>query len=291
MRLIVVMNCSDCHNPIPPSSAKCCHCGRPSLFPNVTAALEEQADLQARYDAAMNRAAIDGTLANVQDLENHLSSSRAVVNRPLSDLIKLAENDNAFSVYPTYYHLSENIRLQKGEEFDSLRQAADSIFFTGYQKDIRFAALSLDSIGLANFGDCSWVLREDMTGFRASLFEENTTLFYLNSGSIKGTSDVPKGYRSIWADRAKLAVAKLAGKLKTTTTPSEYQKLLLDEGPTTKDDDCIEVHVFGPMSILTIEEVTFQPIPTTIPKRNQKFRAAEIEGVKEKLSKHSVKVS
>ncbi len=130
--------------------------------------------MQDRYDSAMNDSLSRGVIAHVNDFENALTRSFAVINRSLSELERLVGNE--FDTYATYYFLSEGIRLQKGEEFDSLRQAADSIFFTGYQKEIRFAALSLDSNGLSNYGDCSWVLREKMIAHRTSLFEDNTTL-------------------------------------------------------------------------------------------------------------------
>jgi hypothetical protein len=258
------------------------------LFPNVILASEEQPELEDHYKNALADAASRGVGASVADFETMSKKSHAVINRSLSELEQLAGND--FEVYKTYYHLSEGIRLQKGEEFDSLRQAADGIFFTGYRKEIRFAALSLDSTGLYNYGDCSWILRENMITHRASVFVENTTLYYMKN-DIKGSKDIPKGYRAAWGDRAKLCVVKLASEIDVSTSFASYPGIILHQGATSADDAIVEVHIFGPMTIRTIEEVTFKPIPTTISKRDRLIRSAKIEGVKEKLSAYGVKVS
>ncbi len=276
------MNCTFCNNKIPPSVSRCPHCAQPSLFPNVNIASEEQSFLKARYEQATTDALCSGTAANIDDFERALDKSFAVVNRSLSELERLAGSE--FEVYATYYHLSESIRLQQGEEFDSLRQAADSIFFTGFREEIRFAALSLNSNGLSNYGDCSWVLRENMIAHRASVFEDNTTLYYMNN-NIKGAKDVPKGYRATWNERAKLCVAKLAPKIDTTTNSVEYSDILLHQGATSKEDDFVEVHIFGPMTIRTIEEVTFTS------KIKNKAEQVKIKGIKEKLGKYGVKVN
>lgn len=281
--MILSLNCDYCKNDFPPSRRECPHCGQPSLFPNVTIALNQQSVLQDRYEKAKDDALSRGVSVNVNDFEKALGKSYVVINRSLSELNRLVGSD--FEVYATYYYLSEGIRLQKGEEFDSLRQAADSIFFTGYAKEIRFAVLSLDSIGLSNYGDCSWVLRENMIAHRASVFEENTTLYYMNNPIIKGAKDIPEGYRAIWADRAKLCVAKLAPKIDTATIPAQYSNILMHQGATSADDEIVEVHIFGSMTIRTIEEVTFTA------KIKNKAELAMIEGIKEKLGKYGVKVN
>src|SRR5215204_2199269 len=105
------------------------------------------------------------------------------------------------------------------------------------------------------------------------------------NNNIKGASDVPKGYRAVWSDRAKLCIAKLSSEIDTTTTTAEYLSILLKQGATSKEDECVEVHIFGPMTIWTIEEVTFK---ATIKNRAE---LAKIKGIKEKLRKYGVKVS
>ena len=282
-------NCSCCKNDFPLSKPQCPHCGQPSHFPNVDLALEEQSFLQKRYDKAKKEAQSKGVIANVDDFEKKLSTSRAVINRSISELLRLIGSE--FEGYATYYQLaSSSVRIQSGEIWDSRRQAADAIFFTNFQHEIRFATLSLDSIGLSNYGECSWIFRDDMISHRASLFEENTTLYYLNN-SVKDANDIPKGFRSVWSDRAKLGTAKLAASIDTTTDPAEYSNILLRQGATSAEDEFIEVHIYGSMTIRTIEEVSFNAIPDTLSEMDKNLRKIQIESVKEKLRKYGVKVN
>lgn len=283
------VNCSHCKNGFPLSLQRCPHCGLPGLFPNVTMALSEQGILQDRYDKAKSNAVTRGVIANVDDFEKALNKSCAVINRSTTELLKLIGSE--FECYATYYQLAlALVRIQSGEIWDSRRQSADAIFFTNYQHEIRFASLSLDSIGLSNYGDCSWIFRENMIAHRASVFKENTTLFYLKN-NYKEAKAVPKGYRAIWDDRAKLCIVKLAAKIDTATTSAQYSNILLRQGATSADDEIVEVHIFGSMTIRTIKEVTFNPIPTTLNKKDRKLRVAIIEGIKEKLGIYGVKIN
>lgn len=279
--------CHDCRNVISPSASKCPHCGRPGIFPNVNIAIYEQSALETRYKKEIEDAKSSGLIANVEDFERAANKSSAVISRSLDELQRVAGSDN--QLYATYYEL-EAIRMPSGEDWDSRRQVADFIFFTNYQREIRFAALSLDSVGLSNYGDCSWVLREEMITHRTSVFEMNTTIF-VRDNKITGADELPKGYRAIWDDRAKLCVTKLAKKINSKTKPNEYQYLLLYQGATSADDDFVEVHIFGPMTIRTIEEVIFKPLPSGLDKRTKRVKIAQIAGIKEKLAKYGVTVN
>lgn len=283
------MNCTFCDNNIPPSVSRCPHCAQPSLFPNVTDALREQSFLQERYNEAINEALSRRAAANVEDFEKKLSESCAVINRSLSELLRLTTSE--LDGYATYYQLaSSSLKTQSGEKWDARRQAADEIFFANYQHEIRFAALSLTSGGLTNYGECSWVFRENMISHRTSLFRENTTMYYLRE-DIKDTDSIPRGFRAVWEDRAKLCIVKLAQNIDTTTTSAEYSNILMHQGAATDDDEFVEVHIFGPMTILTIEEVTFNPVENTTSDVEKLMKLAMIVGIKEKLGKYGVKVS
>ncbi len=120
---------------------------------------------------------------------------------------------------------------------------ADEAMFHGYKEDIRFAALTLDMQGLANYGDCYIVLRTEMVAHRATVFEENSTMFMRRHGVLMSEADkLPRGFRATWANRGRLCVAKLFSKIDANTTGSEYSKLLVRQGATTADDDFVEVH-------------------------------------------------
>lgn len=280
-------NCGFCKNDIPPSVSLCPHCGRPSLFRNVEVALSEQDYLQDRYDKATSNALFRGVTANVDDFERALENSRAVINRSLSELQRLSASD--YELYATFYELAK-IRLPKEDRWTSIRKAADAAFFTDYEEEIRFAALSLNPDGLGNYGDCSFILKDNMISHRASLFEENTAVF-IERERIVGADKLPKGYKAVWADRVKLCVAKLAEKIDITTKSEEYSNLLVHQGPTSAEDEFVEVHIFGPMTIRTVEEVSFKEVPTTISKRERTAILAQIYGIKEKLRRYGVKVS
>jgi hypothetical protein len=280
------VTCPFCGNEVPQPSACCPHCGRPGYFWNVLAADEqdEREALDRRYQVARKDAIgrkADGVL---QDFEKALSASKAVIARYQSEVLRLATNTR--QLYGTYYQMIEaGLRLPDGDEWDVLRELADTVLFPKYKQDMRFGALSLDGHGLPNYGECSIVLREEMIADRASVFEENSALFVERHDiTISRKPSLPKGYRATWGERAKLCVAKLYGKIDSTTTPDKYSQILLAAGATLEDDDFIEVHIFGPMTVLTMEQVT-----VIAPHASK--RATIIRAIKSKLAKHNVQVN
>jgi hypothetical protein len=68
------------------------------------------------------------------------------------------------------------------------------------------------------------------------------------------------------------------------TLPSQYPGLLLHQGLTSKEDSFVEVHIWGPMTIRTVEQVIFSP--TTDPAQIVLFKS-----LKEKLQKAGVRVA
>jgi hypothetical protein len=278
--------CSDCGNEFIVSEERCPHCGRPGLYPNVYAAKEadEAKALQARYDSAKRDAAARGVASTVAGFEAEVAASRAVIARSDAEVQRLITSDN--QLYATYYKLiGSGVRLPDDNKWDALRRVADDALFTGYKEHIRFAALTLDGIGTINYGDCFLVLRTNMIAHRASVFEENSVLFMDHHDiRMKDAHKLPRGYRANWEDRAKLSVAKLAAKIDEAAPPGAYSGLLLRQGPTSDEDDFVEVHIWGPMTIRTIEEV----IPN--PRLRRPPRALN-RANKERLKKFGVKVS
>ena len=63
-------------------------------------------------------------------------------------------------------------------------------------------------------------------------------------------SAVPPGYRAVWDSRERLAAAKIAPRILSSTKKEEFPALLLD------GDDFIEVHIFGPIHRRAIEKLT-----------------------------------
>ncbi|HEY0324190.1 MAG TPA: hypothetical protein VGC66_24805 [Pyrinomonadaceae bacterium] len=284
--MFISVPCLDCGNDIQQPAERCPHCGRPGYFWNVITATDsaERAALERRYQAAKRDAVSRKADSNLQDFENAIAGSKAVIARSESEVLRLASSNR--QLYSTYYQQIEaGVRLPEGDQWDVLRELADTVLFPGYKKDMRFAALSLDGVGLSNYGACSIVFRDEMIAHRASVFEENSALF-MERREIKITRNpnLPKGYRATWDERAKLCVAKLSGKIDSATRSDEYSALVLKQGATSEDDEFIEVHIWGPMTVLTMEKVV-----VTGP--NPHYRATIVKAIKAKLAKHNVKVS
>lgn len=251
--------CEYCGHAIPASADRCPHCGRPGLFPNVRMAeLPAEVDaLKTRYQAARAAAATKSNGGALADFETAVLGAGVSIARPLTELLRLASSEN--ELYASYYQLIEaGVRLPKGDKWDSLRGVADSALFPGYRQQIKFAALTLDDQGLSNYGECSIFFKESMIAHRASMFEENSVLFVIRKDvSMKDASNLPMGFRASWAERASLCVAKLADRLTSSTTRDQFPAVLMKQGDTSDDDEFVEVHIFGPLTVRSIERVTF----------------------------------
>jgi hypothetical protein len=179
--------------------------------------------------------------------------SVAVICRPLAQVKELASSDNA--LYATFYQLIHaGTRLPAENVFDRHRESVDSNLFPIYKDHIRFAALSLDGKGVDSYGGFSVVLRSNTIESRATVYEENTFLFFERHG-IGATQQPPLGYRTVWAERDKLAAAKLHHEFQPSTRESQFPGILLKSTGDTKTDDFVEVHIYGPVNRRSIDRV------------------------------------
>jgi len=201
----------------------------------------------------------------IDSFEAAAKSSKAVINRHLADIERLASSDQ--QIYATYYErLDAGVQAPYGDSWDRWRRIADATLFPLYEKRIRFAALSLDGVGVRNYGDCSLVLREGLVADRTTVFEENSAVFVRDRGSR-----LPPGRRATWDQRSRLCVAKLAAAIHAGTTPSDYPGLLLHQGATLEEDRFVEAHIWGPLTVRTCERVILVPKGKM---RGQAFRKA-----------------
>lgn len=174
--------------------------------------------------------------------------------------------------------------MPAGDEWDYRRRSADLALFPNFEEHITFAALSLDGVGLSNYGSCSIVLRNDMIAHRATVFEENSVTFTERHGVAMKKGKVPHGYRAPWADRGKLCVAKLHQSIDATTRPDEYSRLLMRQGATSEEDQFVEAHIFGPWTARTIEHVS-------VSKRRKKADNISIKWLEREMKKFGVTVN
>lgn len=248
--------CPHCcyNNPIIEQS--CRHCGSgPSRFPNVELARrsEETKALEDRYCATMQDAQARNADTAVRDFELAVSSSSAVLNRRIGDLEWLAESDHRlYSVY--FQQRDRGFMVPEGEKWDILRGAADEALYQHKKTEIRVAALTMDGVGVLSYGECSLVLKEQMIAHRTIVFDPESILIPQSHAF-----ELPYGYRAVWSERGKLAVAKLAARIHQGTQPREYPGLLLKPGGSIADDVFVEVHIWGPLTIRAVERVIIGP--------------------------------
>lgn len=261
---------------MPISLDRCPHCARPSLFPNVDMASDptEVAALNARYTAAVTAAASNGATVIASELEHETATrSRVVISRDSIEVFRIASSDN--QLYATFYEQIEaGFKVPTDPKWDTVRTIVDSMLFPFYKQEIRFGSLTLDKIGLLHWGDCHMILKTDMIDFRTTLFTENSAAFVSNKKLI-----VPPGHRSTWAQRGRLALAKLASALTASTVSADLSGILKTNAATSKGTKFVEAHTYGPVSIRTVEEVSM--LQSAKPN-------ARIGALKTKLRKFSV---
>ncbi|MGA3163835.1 MAG: hypothetical protein ABSD77_06555 [Verrucomicrobiota bacterium] len=269
--------CNYCNGEFPAYRELCPHCGRHVGFPNVrhSKRSEEELALNGRYEVAMQDAQMRGCESEVRNFEKLVgSNSKAILNRTAEETIRLATD--GVELYANYYQLTESeIRLPLGAEWDFWRRTAEEAVLPGYKEKINFAALSLTSAGLPNYGQCSWVCKTAQIAHRTTVFEQNCVTFMWPI-NIKDAAHLPVGYRASWEARGKLAVAKVAGKIQPNTMPDVFPALLLAPNTSIEKDEFIEVHIYGTLSIHSLEKISLRN--TDLPCKS------EIGALKHKLS-------
>jgi hypothetical protein len=217
----------------------------------VRAAAAESHDLNKRYDTAVESARKQGKYDTLNKFEERMKTTSAVISVKLGFLHFFVADDK--QLYTTYQlGVKAQTRKAAAAEDDRHRIAVEGAIFGSYGDKIRYAALSLDGRG-PSYGSYSFRLEEIAVKDRASLLEENSYDFVERHNVKKGR--IPPGYRSVWQERHKLTVAKLATQVSSTTIEKDYPQLLLPAATDRLSDEFIEVHIFGPLDISAIESV------------------------------------
>jgi hypothetical protein len=244
--------------------------------------LLERSKLQQRYEAAHSDSIARGCGLLFEELEKACATSVAVFNCSVIRLFR--EVATECEVFETYYKL-ERLRLRfeaPGDPDWQKRRPQAEFELLGsdeHKEQLHYAALSIDGLGVQNYGSCSIELRDGMIGHRATCFEGNSALIYHKE---KRFDDV---LRSSWTERSKLCAAKLGPCLTSSTKLTQFSKLLLRNGPDSLTDDFVEVHIFGSITPRTCKAVVLKSSGTkSVPK-------SYVKALTEKLVANGVKVT
>lgn len=242
-----------CGHSFPMTCGACPHCGR-QYFPNVSIACSplEMRKLESRFAKAMEESGLNGSLSEFEDFKSECEKSHAVFAVTLERLFYQVGLET--QVVQTYHQL-EKSRLR--ETVDALRNwatlrpqaEAELLGSISHIEQLHYACLSLDWRTPSGYGDCVIRLKEGMILHRSSCFEGNTAVLYDELRSFENC------LRSSWRDRGKLAAVVFSGRLRSGLRRDEFAGVLVQRGESSPQDKFIEVHVFGPMTIRTFEEV------------------------------------
>jgi len=262
-------------------------------YPNVDAArtTRERDALDKNFDSAVSDCKSRGCEAQMMAFECAVrDNSKAVISKPLYEVVRLASSEKQLAV-PYSRQIQGGLRLPDGDDWDVFRRVAGVALFCGYEDQIHFGLLSLDERGSSYYGDMHLVLRTERISDRASTFVENSGA-YVTRLQVTELTRLPPGLRADWAARGKLAAAKIYRQIDQHTKPNDHARLLMQPGATGWDDDFIEVHIYGTISIGTVEKVVCERARTrAVSNRQQRQGAAlsaELAALKERLGRLQV---
>jgi hypothetical protein len=251
-----------CRKKIPITLDKCPSCKTFLGAPNVRMAEipEERSELEARYNRAVSEALSKGNEPERKALEQKLEHSVAVINMS-TDFVKQMLISSA-SLYSTYQaQVGAGTRKPAALENDQKRLGVEGFLFGSFGKDIVYAALSADGYGLESYGEMHVTLSEATIEQRSSLMEVNSFFFFQEHALAIAQGNPPLGYRSNWGDRAKLGVAKLAGKLESSMDDAKLNALILSSDGDRSHDNFIEIHIFESFDNGAIAKISCRPAP------------------------------
>ena len=271
-----MIKCKNCNFKNSLMNEKCSRCGMFLGFPNVNecSQKEELEALEKRYQEKVELAAAKGEEDKRIKFEEEVKKSKAVINVDLDYLHFFIVGKH--SLYSTYQlQTGGETRDYTHSEFDKERLGIEGTLFGSYGENIRYAALSLDGSGLKAYGDFTIVLADEAVKLRATLLEENSYNFIRRHKILAGDK-IPRGYRAVWKDRHKLAVAKLAEKA-LLTKKENYATIVLESTDNRTKDEFIEVHIYG--------KINKEAILSVCGKSNVVSEKDKVEKIKEQLKK------
>ena len=264
------------------SNRHCPTCGLDLGCPNVRAAtlLSEISALSERFTIARDNATKRGLTEQFDALVAAINSeTHVVVAMPL--LYARSFLADPRMLYAGYENLvGGKIRTPASFKNDSDRFAVSGKLFASYGGEISYGVLSLNGVGLRNYGVAFLMLRDVAIEQRVSFLHENSFLF-LAKQNLSVLGIIPRGYRSCWHNRSNLVAAKLESVLTADAKPVDWAGQLVVQGATRAEDSCIEAHIFGCFNADSIQSVEFANSGTS---RSDKI---DIKVIKELMSKRT----
>ena len=249
--------CSVCGTPLSATLRLCPTCQTDADAPNVRACRsdENQKALTARFVDAQARASANGCSKEFCTLSNLVEKqSGVVVSMPAMVALRLLENPNV--LYENYDQLvGANARKPAYPDNDRHRCTVGGSLFGSYAKYIIYGALSLTEEGLPTYGDVHCRLRSVTIDKRTSFLETNSYRF-VREHSIMPGDKLPAGYTACWEYRHRLILAKIADRLSTGQTESDWQAILIQsDGKDRKNDSFVEAHIYESFDRNAIESL------------------------------------
>lgn len=214
-----------------------------------------RSQLLGHYNQAVLSARGTGLDAEVARLETLLRDSVATIAVQPAILRNIATGD----AYTTYYKAVKR-RDRRASLLKHLaeRKKVDGQIHSSYEEEIVNAALSIDGRGLNSYGPITLVLKTEAIEDRSSVLRENAYQFYDRCNLGPRDADEPPGWRSTWADRHLLGVAKLAAMLSTSTTDTMIAEATLVSHGSKETDQFLEVHIYGDVPLFFVGEVRLE---------------------------------
>jgi hypothetical protein len=248
--------CEKCAFAFPEPVATCPTCAW-ARYPNVVLAQNSVPAkfLATRFDAAVAHFKEHYSEAELEAALHSLDQTHAVIVRPIVELNRLAISGT--QLYSTYYkQIDAELRLPDTNEWDVFRRVADEILFPGCRDAIRFAALSINGLGPSTYGDAHLTLKDEMISFRSTVFVKNSAQFVKQyTGTTAGAIALMPTFRATWEDKGKLSFAKLEPLLEGRDPVLQISKLLLVDVGQVGEEEFIEVHIYGPLTINAVSSV------------------------------------
>lgn len=253
--------CSVCGATLSAALRHCPTCKTDAGAPNVRRCRTDE-NLKAlfvRLEDSRMRVSSRGYSKEFNDLEAVIKEkSGVIVSMPAGVARKLFEYPS--SLYANYENLvGANIRMPADSCNDQHRCAVGGLLFGSYANCIVYGTLSLTEEGLPTYGDVYCRLRSVTIDMRTSFLEANSYRFVRDHRIVPGDK-LPTGHMACWMNRHSLVLAKLADRLSTGQTESDWQAILIHSDEQNREnDDFVEAHIYEGFDSNAIESLIAIP--------------------------------